>query len=78
KEEPRAGCSNKLNSEQLQVSIDEDPTCTTRGLSETFHISRHITIFREMKRLGWKSLKGWEMLPLPTQTICQESTSNSM
>ncbi|KAM3171606.1 hypothetical protein ACTXT7_016286, partial [Hymenolepis weldensis] len=27
----------KLNSKQLQVAIDENPTCTTRELSETFH-----------------------------------------
>ncbi|VUZ46810.1 unnamed protein product [Hymenolepis diminuta] len=28
-----------------------------------------MTIYREMKRLGWESLKGWEMLP-PPHTIC--------
>ncbi|KAM3177599.1 hypothetical protein ACTXT7_004253 [Hymenolepis weldensis] len=37
KDEPRAGCSKKLNSEQLQVAIDENPTCTTRELSTTFN-----------------------------------------
>ncbi|VUZ56057.1 unnamed protein product, partial [Hymenolepis diminuta] len=40
----------KLNSEQLQVAIDESPTCLTRELSKTFHVSRHMTIYREMKR----------------------------
>ncbi|VUZ45900.1 unnamed protein product [Hymenolepis diminuta] len=41
-----------FNSESLQVAIDENPTCNTRELSKTFHISRHMTIYREMKRLG--------------------------
>ncbi|KAM3172467.1 hypothetical protein ACTXT7_014472 [Hymenolepis weldensis] len=34
----------KLNSDQLQVGIVENPTCTTRELSKTFDISRHMTI----------------------------------
>ncbi|VUZ39863.1 unnamed protein product, partial [Hymenolepis diminuta] len=41
----------KLNSEQLQVATDENPTCNTRELSETFHVSRHVTIYSEMERL---------------------------
>ncbi|KAM3176957.1 hypothetical protein ACTXT7_005483 [Hymenolepis weldensis] len=36
-DEPIAGCSKELNSEQLQVAIDENPTYTTRELSKTFH-----------------------------------------
>ncbi|KAM3171906.1 hypothetical protein ACTXT7_015626 [Hymenolepis weldensis] len=36
KDEPRAGCSKKLNPEQLEVAIDENPTCTTRELSKNF------------------------------------------
>ncbi|KAM3181656.1 hypothetical protein ACTXT7_013932 [Hymenolepis weldensis] len=48
----------KLDSEQLQVATDENPTCTTRELSKTFHVSRHMTVYREMKRLGEESLKG--------------------
>ncbi|VUZ55766.1 unnamed protein product [Hymenolepis diminuta] len=47
----------KLNSEQLQVVIDENPTCTTRELSKTFHISRHMTTYREMKRLRSRELQ---------------------
>ncbi|VUZ51943.1 unnamed protein product, partial [Hymenolepis diminuta] len=54
-----------LNSEQLQVGIDESPTRTTRELSKTFHISRHMIIYREMKRLVWQNLKGWEMGSFP-------------
>ncbi|VUZ43639.1 unnamed protein product [Hymenolepis diminuta] len=46
----------KLNSEQLQVAIDENPTCTTRELSGTFNVSRHMTIYGEMRRLCWESL----------------------
>ncbi|VUZ46316.1 unnamed protein product, partial [Hymenolepis diminuta] len=42
KDELRAGCSTKLNYEQLQVASDESPTCTTRELGKTFHVSRHI------------------------------------
>ncbi|VUZ42823.1 unnamed protein product, partial [Hymenolepis diminuta] len=56
KDEPGAGCSKKFNSEQSQVAIDENPTCITRELSKTFNVSRHMTIYREMKRLGWQSL----------------------
>ncbi|VUZ51053.1 unnamed protein product [Hymenolepis diminuta] len=52
---------NKLHSGQLQAAIDENPICTTRELSKTFHVSCHMTIFREMKRLGCESLKGWEI-----------------
>ncbi|VUZ57221.1 unnamed protein product [Hymenolepis diminuta] len=48
----------KLNSEQLQVAIYENPTCTTRVPSKNFHVSRHMTKYREMKRSGWESLKG--------------------
>lgn len=57
KDEPRAGCSKKLNSEQLQAAIDGNPTCTTRELSKTFNVS-HMTIYREMKRLGKVSKAG--------------------
>ncbi|KAM3187667.1 hypothetical protein ACTXT7_001860 [Hymenolepis weldensis] len=35
RDEPRAGCSRILHSDQLQVAIDENPTCTTRELSKT-------------------------------------------
>ncbi|VUZ55061.1 unnamed protein product, partial [Hymenolepis diminuta] len=62
KDEPRPGCSKKLKSERLQVDIHENPTCNTRELRKTFNVSRHMTIYREMKRLGWESLKGWEMV----------------
>ncbi|VUZ47459.1 unnamed protein product [Hymenolepis diminuta] len=54
KDKPRAGCSKKLNSEQLQVAIDENPTCTTRELNKTVNASRHMTTYGEMKRLGWE------------------------
>ncbi|VUZ50429.1 unnamed protein product, partial [Hymenolepis diminuta] len=69
KDEPRVGCSRILNSEQLQVAIDENPTCTTRELSETFHIT-HITICREMKRFGWKCHR----LGNGSHMICWKST----
>ncbi|VUZ43615.1 unnamed protein product [Hymenolepis diminuta] len=61
KDEPRSGCSKILNSEQLEVAIDENPTCTTRKLSKTFNVSRYMTTYREIKRLGWESLESWEM-----------------
>ncbi|VUZ57397.1 unnamed protein product [Hymenolepis diminuta] len=61
----------KPNSEQLQVAIDKNPTYPTRELSS------HMTMYRKMKRLGWKSPKGWEMSP-PPHTICQKSTNNSV
>ncbi|VUZ56804.1 unnamed protein product, partial [Hymenolepis diminuta] len=48
----------KLNSDQLQIAIDENPTCTTRELSKTFHVSRHMTIYRGMKRIGKVSKAG--------------------
>ncbi|VUZ46380.1 unnamed protein product [Hymenolepis diminuta] len=32
-----------------------------RELSKTLNVSRHITIYREMRRLRWESVKGWEM-----------------
>ncbi|VUZ52367.1 unnamed protein product, partial [Hymenolepis diminuta] len=51
----------KFNSEQLKVAVDENPTCTSRELSKTFRLSRHMTIYREMKRPVWESLKGWQM-----------------
>ncbi|VUZ47837.1 unnamed protein product, partial [Hymenolepis diminuta] len=44
KDEPRARCSNKLNSEQLQVASDENPTCITRKLTKTFHVN-HMIIY---------------------------------
>ncbi|VUZ49221.1 unnamed protein product [Hymenolepis diminuta] len=52
----------KLNSEQLKVAIDKNPTCTTRELSKTFNVSHHMTIYREMKTQR-QSLKGWEVGP---------------
>ncbi|KAM3174459.1 hypothetical protein ACTXT7_010510 [Hymenolepis weldensis] len=67
----------KLHCEQLQVAIDENPTCTTRELSKTFHVTRQMTIYEEMKKLRG-SLKGWEMGLLPFHKICQKSTSNSV
>ncbi|KAM3171776.1 hypothetical protein ACTXT7_015931 [Hymenolepis weldensis] len=50
----------KLNSEQLQVAIDKNPTCTARKLSKTFYVS-HVTTYREMKGLKGKVSKA----PLP-------------
>ncbi|KAM3181042.1 hypothetical protein ACTXT7_015114, partial [Hymenolepis weldensis] len=53
-----------LNSEQLQVAIDENPTCTTREPSKTFHVSRHMTTYKEMKRrLGKSQRLGTGPLP---------------
>ncbi|VUZ40055.1 unnamed protein product [Hymenolepis diminuta] len=46
-----SGVLNNLSSEQLQVANDENPTCVTRELSKTFHVSRHMTIYREMEKL---------------------------
>ncbi|VUZ45547.1 unnamed protein product [Hymenolepis diminuta] len=63
KDKLRTECSRKLNSEQLQVTIDENPTCTTRELSKIFNVS-HMTIYREMKRL-----KGRKCSPPPLHTI---------
>ncbi|KAM3187552.1 hypothetical protein ACTXT7_002053 [Hymenolepis weldensis] len=37
KDKPRAGYSKKLNYGQLQIAIDENPTCNTRELSNTFY-----------------------------------------
>ncbi|VUZ54689.1 unnamed protein product, partial [Hymenolepis diminuta] len=45
KDEPRAGCTKKLNSEQLQVPIDENPIHTTRELSKTSLVSCRMTIY---------------------------------
>ncbi|KAM3182207.1 hypothetical protein ACTXT7_012857 [Hymenolepis weldensis] len=45
----------KLNSAQLQVAIDENPTCTTRELSKFFNGNEKT----------WQSLKSWEMGPPP-------------
>ncbi|VUZ46416.1 unnamed protein product, partial [Hymenolepis diminuta] len=72
KDEPRTGCSEKLTSEQLRVAIDENPTCTTRELTKTFNVSRHMTIYREMKRLGWEMDPTWEMGSVRNQqaTVC--------
>ncbi|VUZ40699.1 unnamed protein product [Hymenolepis diminuta] len=55
KDQPRAGCSKILNSEQFQVAIDENPTYTTRKLPKTFNVSCHMPIYRKMKRLGWET-----------------------
>ncbi|VUZ51109.1 unnamed protein product [Hymenolepis diminuta] len=59
----------KLNSEQLQVAIDGNPTCTTRELSKTFHASCHMTIYREMKRLKGKVSKAgkWDLSEINKQ-----------
>ncbi|VUZ55363.1 unnamed protein product, partial [Hymenolepis diminuta] len=73
KDEPRAACSNKLNSEQLQAN-GENITCTTRELSETFHVGRHMTIYREMKTWLAKS----QRLRNGSRTICRKSTSNNV
>ena len=71
-DEPRAGCSKKLNSEQLQAAIDENSTSTTRVLRKTFNVS-HMTIYREMKRIAKSQrLENW------SHTICQKSISNSV
>ncbi|VUZ47281.1 unnamed protein product, partial [Hymenolepis diminuta] len=77
KDEPRAGCSRKLKSEQLQFAIDENPTCIVRELSKTFHVSCHTIIYRKMKKLGWEGFQAWQMSPL-LHTTCQKSTSNSV
>ncbi|VUZ39897.1 unnamed protein product [Hymenolepis diminuta] len=53
----------RLNSEQFQVAIDENPTCTTGGLSKTFHVSRHVTTYREMKDLAGKVSKVGKWVP---------------
>ncbi|VUZ43193.1 unnamed protein product [Hymenolepis diminuta] len=53
----------KVNSGQLEVAIDENPTYTTREVSKTFNVSRHMTIYRVMKKLGLESLKGWQIDP---------------
>ncbi|VUZ44796.1 unnamed protein product [Hymenolepis diminuta] len=63
----------KLHSEQLQVAIDENPIYVARKLSKTLNASCHMTIYREVKRL-----KGWEIAPPPTHTICHKSKSNSV
>ncbi|VUZ45413.1 unnamed protein product, partial [Hymenolepis diminuta] len=55
--------AKKPNAEQLQVTIDENPTCTTGELSKTSNASRHLTVYRKVKRLGWKSPRGWQMYP---------------
>ncbi|VUZ44125.1 unnamed protein product, partial [Hymenolepis diminuta] len=55
----------KLNSKQLEVAIDENSTCTTRELSKTLHVSRHMTIHREMKKLKDKVSKTIKY-PLPS------------
>ncbi|VUZ48462.1 unnamed protein product, partial [Hymenolepis diminuta] len=66
-DESRAGTqAQKLNSEQLQVAIDENPTCITRELSKTFSASRHMTIHREMKiDLAGKVPKAGKCSPPP-------------
>ena len=72
KDEPRAGCSKKLNSEQLQAAIDRNPTRTTRELSKTFNVS-HMTIDQEMKRIDKVSKAG-----NGSHMICQKSTGKSV
>ncbi|VUZ41029.1 unnamed protein product [Hymenolepis diminuta] len=64
----------KLNSEQLEVVIDENSIYTNRELSKTFNASRHMAIYREMKRLDWESLKGWEM-GQPTRFVRSEQAT---
>ncbi|VUZ50262.1 unnamed protein product [Hymenolepis diminuta] len=49
----------KLNSEQLQVVIDENPTSTIRELSKIFSVSHHMTIYREIERHGWEMGSTW-------------------
>ncbi|VUZ56428.1 unnamed protein product, partial [Hymenolepis diminuta] len=81
KDHPGAGCSRKLNSGLFQVAIDENPICTTRELTKTFHVSRHMTIYREMKRLGWGSLKGHELSEINKQqrmTCCVSLRSREL
>ncbi|VUZ39365.1 unnamed protein product [Hymenolepis diminuta] len=68
KDEPRVGCSKKLNSEQLQVDIDENPTCTTRELSKTFNVSRHMTIYGEMTLLRSRELQTPFLDPIITDS----------
>ncbi|VUZ55394.1 unnamed protein product, partial [Hymenolepis diminuta] len=48
----------KPNSEQSQVDINENPTDTTRKLSKTFHASRHMSIYGELKKPGKVSKVG--------------------
>ncbi|VUZ42832.1 unnamed protein product [Hymenolepis diminuta] len=47
----------KLDSGQFQFAIDENPSCTNRELSKTFNVGRHMTIWREMKRLRSRELQ---------------------
>ncbi|VUZ51389.1 unnamed protein product [Hymenolepis diminuta] len=65
----------KLNSEQLQVAIDENSICNNRELSKIFHVS-HITTYGEMKKLGWKVPKAGRCAPPPTRFVRnQQATS---
>ncbi|VUZ50845.1 unnamed protein product [Hymenolepis diminuta] len=57
-----AGCLKELNSEQLKVGIDENSTCNTIEPSKTFNVS-HMTIYREIKRLGWKVSRAGKWVP---------------
>ncbi|VUZ52588.1 unnamed protein product, partial [Hymenolepis diminuta] len=66
--------AQKLKSEQLQVHIGENPTCTIRELSKTLNVSCHMTIYREMKKIAWESLIDWEMAPLSTRFVRNQQT----
>ncbi|VUZ48385.1 unnamed protein product [Hymenolepis diminuta] len=56
----------KLHSEQLQVAIDESPTCTIRELSKTFHVSWYMTTYKEMKGLRSRELQAPFLDPIIT------------
>ncbi|VUZ44414.1 unnamed protein product, partial [Hymenolepis diminuta] len=78
----------KLSSEQLYVTIDENPTCTTRELSKFFNVSRHMAICKEMKRFDKVSKTGkwiphgkWELLEINEQqcvTCCVSLCSHKL
>ncbi|VUZ45625.1 unnamed protein product [Hymenolepis diminuta] len=67
----------KLHSEQLQVVIEGNPTCTTREMSKIFKVSRHMTKYREMKRHGWEGLKDRKMA-LPPHNLSEINKQQSV
>ncbi|XP_013775045.1 histone-lysine N-methyltransferase SETMAR-like [Limulus polyphemus] len=61
KDEPREGRSSGLDSEALKAAVAANPAITVRDLSEQFNVS-HMTVHRELKRLG-KVLKVGKCFP---------------
>lgn len=57
KDESREGRPKELNSQELQNALDKNPNITTRELSKELNVS-HMTIYRELKRLGKVSKAG--------------------